>query len=250
MGRLEHVYRAGNWLGEITYDPGEYRLCGVSPGYARFPREHNLVIEGARPAANPGSDLYAEMIFPYPDDIRSIQSLGIDPSTLFEGASLPMVQSSRKISTLEVLTYRFTNHLKLRLDGHPWSAIGTMVGGFCTLHVIAEPDRPMQEDMGQQHVKNAFSVAMKMYDQVNLQMAKASDPVPHVTMDQIPFGARIEEMQDLCLRLNSTMTKLGCMKKRGDNLNTLWDEYAQGGGQPEGSDILRCSQSIGTGSPK
>src|SRR5580658_5768263 len=78
-GLSEHVYLAGNWLGELTVAPAEqYQLKGVRQGYAKFPRDRNLTIRGARPAPNPIADLFADFHMPYPERISSIETVDIN----------------------------------------------------------------------------------------------------------------------------------------------------------------------------
>jgi hypothetical protein len=236
MPMPEHVYLAGNWLGEVTYPPGkDYKLTGVEHGYARFPRDVNLVIAGGSRAPNP-KGLYAEFGLPYPMQIHSLQSLSVLPlKDFFSGNSLNLIEGVKKISTLQILTYRFHNHLKLALENTPWSANTMLSGNIATLHIWAEPDQKVTES----HVKNAFDNAIAMYDKVDLKFSTSQAAEP-VKAGDLPFGLRVEEMQDLFLRLR-TLAVLGKRFKNGGNLRKAFrpDEALNA------SDVLRCGQSIG-----
>jgi hypothetical protein len=242
----DHVYLAGNWLGEMTYGPGEYELKGVHLGYGRFPRKRNLVIIGGMPAANPGPALYAQMNFPYPDQIASIQRVGVNPAAVFAGNSSSRVQQVKEIATLQVFTYRFDDIMKLSLDGHPWNAKDTVrdteVGGFCALHLFAEPDRKMSSGPNG-HVSHAFPEAMKMFDSIDLQMVR-TDIVKKVKVAEVPFGTLVDEMEDYSVRLARFEDAVGVARKLGNNLNEIWKPNAA----RYGGDMERCGHSVGVSS--
>ncbi len=237
----EHVYLAGNWLGESTYEPRkDYQLKGVEPGYARFPREHNLIIKGGTPAKIP-EGIYAEFLFPYPLQIYSVQCLPVkNLGEFFEGTSFPKINDVKEISTIQIFTYRFKNHLDLQLVGHaPWTAKRMLVGNIATLHLWSEPDHTVCRC----HVGNAFSDSIKMFDSVDLKLKK-SENILHVEADDLPYGTRVEEMDDLVVRLYK-LARLGKAFKAGDDLRAALVKTKREITLLSGTDLHRCSHIVG-----
>lgn len=233
-----HSYLIGPYLGERALDPGTgYVLRGVQPGSARFDPARNLVLKGSKPSENP-AELHAEMVFPYPDLISSIQGVPIDPQALFAGGSLPLVLNTTRISTLQVFTYRFADAAQLMVEGvgpGVWNPASQMAGGFASLHVIAEPD----ESILPGHFLGAFPIAMKMFH--NVDLAFLSTPkVPPVTFAEVPFGARLEEMSDYSIRIDQ-LASLGALIRRGGNLS----DFLRPSGVLHSGDIERCAGVVG-----
>lgn len=242
-GVSDHTYRAGFFLGETTFPPSTYKLEDVEPGFARFPRERNIFVQGGKPKANPGADMYAEMHFPYPDAIHSIQTLAVEPSTQFGGSAMDLatVMNVKMLATIQVFTYRFKNHKKLRLGVLPWRADGTMVGGFTTLHLFAESEVPVHKMSGPGgHVRRTFDASVKMFEGLGLTMLK-DQPVDLVKQADVPYGVRIEELQDLAPRLGTTMRRLGRLKRQGgENLDKAFQDS-----QTDGSSAELCASVVG-----
>lgn len=237
----EHVYRAGNWLGETVLEPGWYELTGVNAGYARFPRGKNLILESGTPAANP-SHLYAEIRFPYPKAITSLLQVKA-PKSSFSGNGVSQI-TCETISLLQVFTYSFDVKKNLKLSPHYWTP-SAVLGGFLSLHLFAQPDRKMDDDS---HVGHAFSCGVEMFNQLELSLTQKLEPASALRPADLPFGTREEEMEDLAPR-NIRLSILADLRKRGENLNNAWDHLSRSGKKAihSASDAERCAGLIGRG---
>src|SRR5262249_17949930 len=71
--RVDHVFRAGNWLGETELHRGTYELKGVKHGSDRFNNRSNLIFENKCPRApRDRAKEYARLILPRPVRIFSL----------------------------------------------------------------------------------------------------------------------------------------------------------------------------------
>jgi hypothetical protein len=223
----EHAYLAGNWLGERTFPPGRYELEGVDAGSHGFNKDHNMALKGAKLAEKPGHHVYATMTFPRPLHIKSLQRAKIDPKTFLDGDDKDMAAEVKEIATLQVFTYRFTNHKKLKLSPLPaeyFTAEENMAGGFCSLHLFAEPDTKPKD--ARSHASNAMEAALKMYSKskgeaIDLKYVKLPDVKP-VRQEDAPLGTLLPELEDLSRRIER-LSRLGAARRRFDNLNETFE---------------------------
>src|SRR6266576_2633998 len=100
----EHVYRAGNWLGELELSPGLYALEGVTPGNAAFNRKHNIIVDGLRLSREPNRQPYATLRFPRPQRIASLMRR--KASELMENRG-KLRLNWNEVPTLQVFHYSF-----------------------------------------------------------------------------------------------------------------------------------------------
>lgn len=152
----QHVYRAGNWLGETELQPGRYELKGVKPSLkSRFDPKPNLILKSL-PKEPDAEKLHAKLIFDLPETITSLRVANF-PLTSFdfegkEGKELARLQhapadfraklgkelaniphsshnfafalpaknsNSQPMATLQVFTYSFEDDAALMLKANP-----------------------------------------------------------------------------------------------------------------------------------
>jgi hypothetical protein len=186
--------------------------------------------------------LYADIWMPYPHKITSIEPTNTDGK--LRGGAVGQLSSST-LSLLQVFTYIFDHEGLLRLKPHPWRPKAAKdkpnqdqrVGGFVSLHLFAEPDTEMS---GPGHFNHAFPVAIQMFNQVDLQLKDEIKAPGAIRVADIPFGTRLEEMEDLDVR-NSRLAFLGVLLKRGQSLNQAFLDTSF----TDATDAERCAGMIG-----
>jgi hypothetical protein len=241
---IEHAYIAGNWLNERTYMSGQFQLQGVETGAAELDPAKNLNLTGAKFADNVDDKIYAEMTFPRPDRIDSLQCGTMDPQNDFAGGDLDMVQNVVEVSTVQVFTYRFLDHTKLALPPHPPSAFqgeDHLTGGFCSLHLFAEPDNHPPDN---QHSHHAFQAGLAMYckeDGSPIDLDIVNPPkIRPVDQKDVPYGTILAELEDLPARL-ARLSALGVRRLENDDLNGIFDPDAAA----DASDPVNCMSMAG-----
>jgi hypothetical protein len=241
----EHTYIAGNWLNERTFIPGKkFELRGVEKGHAKFDPTKNLHLKGAINAKSPGP-VYAEMTFPRPDRIDSLQRGKIKPKEVFEGNDFDMVKDVQEVSTVQVFGYKFKDHQKLELHPHPRSAFqgeGHLIKGFCSLHLFAEPDNTPPAE----HLHHAFQAGLSMYSkaagkEIGLGLLKPPileppkiEPTPQ---KEVPEGTILAEFEDLPTRLKR-LSALGVRLLRNDDLKGFFKKESA---ETDSSDPVNCA---------
>src|SRR5947207_3244288 len=77
---VDHVFRAGNWLGETELQKGTYQLRGViTAGGARFDSASNLIFQNGCPRLpRDGKKAHARLILPRPASIFSLRLAEVD----------------------------------------------------------------------------------------------------------------------------------------------------------------------------
>jgi hypothetical protein len=235
----EHAYIAGNWLNERSFIRGAFELRGVVRGNATFDPSKILSLNGAKPGADRG-DLYAVMRFPRPLRIESLQRGPVESK--FTGKDVGLVKQVREVSTVQVFTYRFEDDNQLELYPHPKSAFSgkdRVTGGFCSLHLFAEPD----DIAPKPHSHHAFKAALAMYRKEtgeNIDLDVTPPEVEPVEQPDVPYGMILAELQDLPTRLNR-LSALGVRRLLNENLNGVLDDSDE----QDAGDPLNCLSFLG-----
>jgi len=252
-----HTYLAGNWLSERTLIPdgtNPFVLTGVETGKATFEKAKNLSLADARFAYKP-ANLYATIILPRPYSIDSLQRGDINPAD-FRGGDIAkeMVKGVKQVATVQVFTYRFSNHKELSLaplSSDAFSGDGHLTGvpddRFCSLHLFAEPDEPLDEH----HPRHALRSALKMYTDPNgnpfeldIEMVPDVEAVPS---QELPSGTISAEFDDLPKRLKK-LSDLAIRRLKGDDFKDIFgNDKALSAQAFSGDNPLNCLSSWGGG---
>jgi hypothetical protein len=195
----DHVYRAGEWLGETTYGPGSYQLQipNSSPGQAVFDPDRNLKIRRARPTtAKKG--VYARFSFPRPQAIRSLRSVTLPAAVLDTDPAVPL--SSRTASVLQVLTYTMPSLSGLDFGPIPVPRAAQTVKGVrsASLHIIAGPDQRETAEHTIDGFHSAVNLLPSLRGKLRLQGAPQAPPLEAA---DVPPGCHKLEFLDLSDRL-------------------------------------------------
>ncbi len=250
----QHVYRAGNWLGETDLRPGVYELQGVEvspPNRANsFSREHNLVL--TCPKKEPQVKPYARLVFPRPATISSLRRVKVPAQTI-----QPEPKNYRgQLTTLQVFTYKFKSDTNLRLvqvksdgkktqrvagaqavhreskRGHFWEP-SFASDNTINLHIFSAHDH--EHSAG--HPETAFQqVAALLGHELRLT---SPPPASELEIKELPEGVMPEETEDLADRVKR-MTRLGRMRRQGRDLNQLWLDTEPLDGDPGPCTCLAC----------
>ncbi len=252
-----HLYKAGNWLAEITLEEGaDLRLEGVTNGSTdnKLNKDRNIVLDDVpvkpnpdkpNPGKPPNPDkpayAYATLRLPYPSlPIQSLRRLTI-PADGLGGDTARKVLNGRaavQTATVQVLTYAFESDASLSLGTHPWEPV--LEDGYVNLHVFSEPElNPMEE-----HLREAFKASMDLFEGVKLTLESPAQPADLDTeKKEIPPGVHELELEDLVHR-QRRLAVLGRAIKESRDLNAIWDEPTPF----DGTDPGGCSGSLGSDS--
>lgn len=234
--KMDHVFRAGNWLGETELHPGTYILEAVKAGTARFEAKKNLIIKNSCPRQprNPNKE-YARLLLPRPDKISSLRLAKL------EFAKQPRNVEGEQAPAIQVFTYVVESDRQLRLQrvkdddenrersGHYWEPVFT--GGYASLHIFSAEDHPDDPE----HTSHAFDKTSELLGLRKGQLTlKDAYRAAEIIKGDLPDGVIAEETEDLALR-NLRMARLGRMRrvhKTDPDLNDVWFEDEALDGNP------------------
>jgi hypothetical protein len=199
----DHVYRAGEWLGEITLQPDKvYELTGVTGGGGAFAPDKNMIVRDL-PASTGKKGVCARLKLLRPKNITSLRPVTLGPDCLTIEDEKNLV-TSRTVSAEHVFTYDIDNDdpTQVKLGDHVMSTSAQKFkdGDFyMNLHIIAGPDHAEQEP----HVKGGFDRAIELIphlqDKVTL-IHPRKFPLLKRT-DELPAGCIFEEFLELNQRV-------------------------------------------------
>jgi hypothetical protein len=192
----QHVYRAGEWLGETTFAPGHYELTGTSSGGDPFDGTKNLIFTGLEPESS-DDGVYARLTLRRPKKIYSLRPITLDQSSL--SLQSEDLVSSRTVSTIQVFNYTIDDPTQVKLSDHPINTSAELVNGsfFMSLHIIAGPDQPELPE----HTQLGFSSAIGLLPGMTGKVRLLSSPkVPPPKRSDVPPGLIFEELIDLSVR--------------------------------------------------
>ncbi|MBM3810148.1 MAG: hypothetical protein FJW20_00790 [Acidimicrobiia bacterium] len=220
----DHVFRAGNWLGETQFGHAAhggggiptYEIEGLEPGAALPDPKHNLIFADAPLNAKAG--VHANLIVPMPAAIFTPRRAHVPEGDL-DGK--PPAGYQEHMATLQILSYRFKDDAKLRIKGNPghaWEPAFSGPEGKSTvnLHVFASPD----QDHGNSHTTTAFDRLMNLMSGVDLKITNRRSR-SFLFPESLPDGIPPEESEDLTPRM-ARLGQMGRMRKSGRDLNLLW----------------------------
>ena len=189
-----HVYRAGEFLGETTLPQYPLRLQNVRGGSRHFDPRVNLVTNGVQPVRQPR--IFSSLQFPTPVEIFSLRPL--DLSDVLQDPAQAL--SSKTVSIVQVLTYRFDDFDRIKLGNDPIEVDPLQAPDgsfFVNLHVWAEEDA----EQGVAHAVKGFDAVMGLLDfkQQRPRLTRDKDSMP-MTQDKLPPGTTMMEFLDLPVR--------------------------------------------------
>jgi len=219
---VDHVFRAGNWLGETELRPGTYKLEGVDQGSDSLDDDKNLIFENGCPRRprNPSKE-YARLILPRPDKISSLRLSKVELETK------PANLKGNHGAALQVFTYSIASESELRLQkltddeqaplpGHYWEPVVT--GGFASLQIFSAEDHP--DDPA--HTRRAFlnTASLLGVPDGDIDLKEVHRAVG-IKDDDLPPGLIAEETEDLAAR-TLRMARLGRLRRQHADLDQAW----------------------------
>ncbi len=242
--KMDHVFRAGNWLGETELHSGTFQLEGVREGAARLDPAKNLIVKNACPRRprDPHTE-YARLLLPRPQTIASLRLARL------YFATRPNNVTGERAPALQVFTYEIESDPLLRLQrvkdealdqtrpGHYWEPVFT--NGYANLHIFSAEDHPDDPE----HTSHAFDKTSELLGlrkgQLTLDTVHRADGIDK---DDLPAGVIADETEDLAIRM-LRMARLGRMRRmRGQDtdLNQVWYENEALDGNPRACLCKAC----------
>jgi hypothetical protein len=188
----EHVYRAGEWLGETQLRRGEYTLDNVRGTGGGFDGTKNLIVDGFEKSSS-REGVYASIIVPRPNSIVSLRTVTLDEAALT--ITDPAKVSSRNVSTIQVLNYTIDDPENVTLGDHVFTRSVQQSGDsfVFNLHIIAGPDVGEQPE----HTIDGFGRASALLPGVEkLLQLHHSPEIPPVPLQAVPPGCVHAEFID------------------------------------------------------
>jgi hypothetical protein len=223
-GGVDHVFRAGNWLGETELRPGTYELRGVKGGTAGLDAARNLIYEHVcrLHPRNPHTE-YAKFIFPRPKSIASLRLAKVDLKT--HPKSRPPRLKGHLGAALQVFTYEVENDQALCLQkmtdddnsegsGHFWEPIFT--GNYASLQIFSAEDHP--DDPA--HTRRVFHRVAALLGVRNIELNEVHRS-GGIDDAELPEGVIAEETEDLAAR-TLRIARLGRLRRQNADLNQAW----------------------------
>lgn len=189
-----HVYRAGEWLGEITYPEGDYAmtLAKPAPATGTFDPTKNIIVPNAKPAKTTKRprNVYARFTFPKPSVIHSLRSVDLANGDLDHDPKLTL--SSRVASVIQILSYDDVTVDDITFDGIALPAKGG------NLHIFAGPDQRETHE----HTLDGFSQAASLLTATKGKLRLRNSPqAPQIKPNEVPEGFGKTELIDLSDRV-------------------------------------------------
>jgi hypothetical protein len=217
---VDHVFRAGNWLGETELRPGTYTLRGVKTGTDSLDVKKNLIFENGclRRPRDPNRE-YARFIFPRPEKISSLRLAEVDLRT-----RPPSLKGDRG-AALQVFTYeidsdpqlslqRISDDEKDDLPGHFWEPVFT--SGYASLQIFSAEDHP--DDPA--HTSRAFQKTSALLGVTDIALNEVHR-ARGIDDKDLPPGVIAEETEDLAAR-TLRIARLGRLRRQKADLNQAW----------------------------
>jgi len=173
----DHVYKAGTWGKEMRLKEGAvYDLTGVTGTNApALDKSHLMLLQGYRTIHRDPSKLFATIRVPLPSEIhplRLVTPAAANP--LLGGTSASQIRASQ-FPLVIAFVYRNPAFGQLALGTHPWKP--EISGDVVNLHVWAEPDAPLEQNMA--HSTEAFQHLVQLFGGLQLYInATNNDTVP------------------------------------------------------------------------
>jgi hypothetical protein len=242
---VDHVFRAGNWLGETELRPGTYKLEGVKEGKDHLDDSKNLIFQNACPRRPRDPDTeYARLIFPRPERISSLRLAEVDLKT--KPASLKGDHAAAlHAAALQVFTYEIDREPALRLQrikdddenielpGHYWEPIFT--GDYASLQIFSAEDHP--DDPA--HTSRAFLKIVALVGATDLELIKVHR-ARQIQVQDLPPGVIADETEDLAAR-TLRIARLGRLRRQKADLDQAWYGNEALDGDPDACLPCACS---------
>ena len=235
-----HVHRLGEWLGEMEIPHRtDYRLSGVEPGGAGFDPSTNLFLGPRELAPDFASRIQAAMVFPKPDQIRSLRLVPVEASD-FEGADAALFARARALPTIQIFVYRVTGTTAaVRVENHTWEPPAVALDSL-NLHIFSE-----EESLNvAEHAPDAFERSASLFLGVDLKLLRPK-AVPDFTAEearQLPPGVHPLELDDLAVRLPKLVGTGRALLAEPPDVDALLQQW--GLFVPSGRDLRACSFAI------
>jgi len=228
---VDHVFRAGNWLGETELRPGTYTLRGVKTGTGSLDGKRNLIFENGCPRRrrDPKRE-YAKLILPRPEKISSLRLAKVDLKTR------PPSLKGDFAADLQVFTYeidsdpllslqRISDDGKDNLSGHFWEPVFT--GDYASLQIFSAEDHP--DDPA--HTSRVFQKVSALLGVTNIALNEVHR-ARGIDENDLPPGVIAEETEDLAAR-TLRIARLGRLRRQNSDLNQAWYGNEALDGSPE-----------------
>jgi len=229
---VDHVFRAGNWLGETQLQQGTYKLEGVESGKAHLNEESNLIFEnGCQTRELDPENEHARLILPRPDKTFSLRLAKV------EFDQRPRNLKGSTGSAIQVFTYHVTSEPDLRLQrrsntdredlsGHYWEPVFT--GGYANLHIFSAEDHPDDPE----HTSRALDKIAHLLGLEGVLELKSVYYANGIQEQDLPPGVIAEETEDLARR-TMRLAQLGRLRRQYADLNQAWYKNEALDGDPE-----------------
>jgi hypothetical protein len=217
---VDHVFRAGNWLGETELRPGTYKLEGVKPGADQLDERSNLIFRNGcvRRPLDPAR-VHARLIFPRPQKIWSLRLAKVDLKTR------PPYLKGDQGAALQVFTYEIDSDPLMRLQkisddekevltGHYWEPVFT--GNYASLHFFSAEDHP--DDPA--HTSRVFQATSALLGITDIELNEVHR-ARGIEDKDLPPGVIAEETEDLAAR-TLRIARLGRLRRQNADLNQAW----------------------------
>ena len=224
---VDHVFRAGNWLGETELRAGTYQLKGVTPGTGGLDETRNLVFRnGCSPqVVRDRKSVYARLILPRPGKISSLRLAQVDlktrPSNLAGNQGTPVQGAALQVFTYEdsdplLGVYRISEDGNETLlgGGHYWEPAFT--NNYASLHIFSAEDHP--DDPG--HTSRVFQKTSALLGVTDIQL-KEVHRARGINVEDLPTGVIPEETEDLAAR-TLRIARLGRLFRQKADLDQAW----------------------------
>jgi hypothetical protein len=196
-----HVYRYGEFLGELTLQPAApaYQIRGIegkesNPSQTIFPPEAHLCTNGLFGESR-GSKLYARIRLPHPLQVHSY--LTVDLKDVVTDPANQMAKSKTGNMT-PVLEYKFSDPRNILFGGEPLNIAPLEVDGrwYMNLHLYAEEDVERPE----LHTVAGFNQLAELFDFGAPPSIASVTNIPEPVRGKLPKGTSELEFVSLAMR--------------------------------------------------
>jgi hypothetical protein len=199
-----HVYRYGEFLGEVTLpsSTAPYQITGLDPNDPPqneriFPASDHLVTKDFTPICAE-TRLYARIRLPLPRNVFSYLKVDLSGVLHDPRKHLESVNGTFTGTMIPVLEYTFQDPRAILFGREPLNVAPLEHNGtwYMNLHIFAEEDVARLED----HTLAGFGVIASLFDFKAAPVVTSVSSIPPVRKGDLPCGTTALEFLSLALR--------------------------------------------------
>lgn len=190
--RLAHAYLAGTVAPYDELTSPSYSLTGVNTSsMTRLPGRNFPVIGPRRLIDRSAGVLHCSIYIPFPAVFTPARCKKIQASAYFESDSKTKIDTTG-LPLVYIFSYSFADFLRVRLDGL-WSGTARTMN----LHIFAEPRRPANGAIPEDHPLEAFRCMSRLFPGLDLNLLRWDCTEPR-NLNHLPHPVSVNEQRSLC----------------------------------------------------